>query len=381
MKEIEFDIVQPPGFSAETEKDSLTLYWRRKQNTTDIVLWIVLLLIAGFGVRYFAGNWDVETNSPWLTLGVALLLVVASYGLLYGLFRWLYGRATIAVSRYRISAAQRIGDARKFDLADVLSIEPIDRRVLGLFPLSGVAVRERGNQRQRLVLGFTHSAETLFVIQTLQRWLAPDPEPVVQPAAPAKQPASEPQSPVQPPAAPIVTQFDPVVRPAVPVAIVGSDSADFFPLCGIVLGETTIAEIEQIGVDDPLLNVQKGDGNYYEVNATDYWFNIWYHDEDRADSMYIVHTQPVPLPWKELGINWELSYDEWFQLLLDLGFQIKVTRQPAVDQYDGHDTFSAELTATRRGNLSLKITINFNYSHGTQKSDKDTMYNFTIRTF
>lgn len=376
--DIVFDMVQPPSFNAELSGDALIVYWQRPRR---LIAWLFWLLVLALALGGGPALWREGVSPAALSL-VGGLVLLSGYMLVYKAVAALRSRATVIVDRFRLTVqsgprwAQR---QQRFDLADIVSFEPADRRVLGLFWFTGVAARLGGNQLSPVFVGFLHSAETLFLLQTLERRFAPPPIAPASDTTEQPTPAEAPPTDEPPPLAP---RFSEPVRRGPSVQANGGDEPDeFFPLCGITLGQTTVDELAQIGQGNPLLHARKGDGNYYEINATDYWFNVWYHDYDVAHSMYLVHTFPLPEPWRQLGFDWELSYDQWFQLLLDLGFEIKVTKPPKVVVYNGHDSLRAELQAKRKrpGTTPLHLDLNFAFSRGTETADPDTLYGLTVR--
>lgn len=146
-----------------------------------------------------------------------------------------------------------------------------------------------------------------------------------------------------------------------------------FPLFGVLLGQTTRAELARLG--RAALTIEKETGApypYYEVRGT----NFWYDESGVAVRIYLArNVYAMPAPWTKLGLNWKLSYDEWIDRLERWGFDVSVDDPPRTVEYSGHESFCATVRARRD---SIELTLNFNYNRGGGTGAADTLYSLTV---
>ncbi len=161
-----------------------------------------------------------------------------------------------------------------------------------------------------------------------------------------------------------------------PAKVLGKPKCSFFPLYGVTLGETTIAELEQIGVKAKDFDSDKKLYKYYTVKDMRFWYS-----NQITDHIYMTYTDPLPKQWQNCGFDWSLSYNEWITLFEKLDFFISIIKQPAKEWYNGTRTLSAEFIATKK--ISVKISISFeldfNYSKKTSVDSKSTLYSLRVR--
>lgn len=146
----------------------------------------------------------------------------------------------------------------------------------------------------------------------------------------------------------------------------------FFPVYGVTLGKTTVKEADK-------LSYTKKASNKKARYVNDLAF--WDHDEDGVfEEIYMTKYEKMPEKWQnELGIYWDLSYDEWIDLLQKLGFKIEVKSPPKKEKYDGKDSFSAAMEAISTDNtIRLRLNFNYNRNGGTRTSSKGTLYAITV---
>jgi hypothetical protein len=147
-----------------------------------------------------------------------------------------------------------------------------------------------------------------------------------------------------------------------------------FPLYGITLGKTTVSEIAARGSRAATDDDSGEPYLYYEVNGLDFWYD---EESNIVDSMYITYTHPLPEPWKKLGFDWQKSYEQWLQLLQSLGYLTQITEEPHIQQWDGHDSFCAEIVARDPSLYVEEITLGFQFKPGTTRS-RGTLYRMSI---
>jgi hypothetical protein len=156
-----------------------------------------------------------------------------------------------------------------------------------------------------------------------------------------------------------------------PVAAAESNS-ELFPLYGVTLGETTVNQLTQWGKRTTSIDRKTGSPyKCYEINET----NFWYDDDGIAEHMYIAKgIYAIPERWRALGFDWDISYNQWVSLLQRLGYSVRIEEPPRVVKYDGHDSFSAKISAVKQTRIPVEITLGFDYSEGTTSESKRTLY-------
>ena len=145
-----------------------------------------------------------------------------------------------------------------------------------------------------------------------------------------------------------------------------------FPLCGVTLGKTTVDELAKLGSRTKYIDEDTGQPyRCYEVNGLDFW----YDDGQFAEHMYLTYTKAMPELWEKAGFRWELSFNDWIKLFSKLGWVVNVTKKPIIDNYDGHQSFAAELEVVS-GIIELKLA--FRYSRGTTVDSLGTLYSLWV---
>lgn len=134
----------------------------------------------------------------------------------------------------------------------------------------------------------------------------------------------------------------------------------FFPLYGFVLGKTTVKELEKRGIK----NEKNTNYNYARINKIAVY--DWNNDRIYED-MYLSDFSRLPAEWEEkFGFEWSLSYTEWMRLFERLGFEIKVTKAPAVEKEKGRKFLRAEFIATsENGDFSFRL----NFKEGNKEGE------------
>jgi len=156
----------------------------------------------------------------------------------------------------------------------------------------------------------------------------------------------------------------------------GQKKCLFFPLHGVMLGETTTAELEKIGVKAKDFDSEKKLYKYYTVKDMRFWYT-----HQIADHIYITYTDPIPKQWRDCGLDWSLTYNEWIKLFEKLGFFISIVLAPKKEWYNGSRTLSAEFNASKKINATISISfeLDFNYSKKTSVDSKGTLYSIRVR--
>lgn len=145
--------------------------------------------------------------------------------------------------------------------------------------------------------------------------------------------------------------------------------SELFPIYGVMLGKTTVPELQKLGNKD----------NYYDLYKIQ-GFNFWY-ENNVANRMYLVRDDvKLPEMWTSLGFDWSLSYNKLTELLTRLGYSVKVTQSPMIKQYSGHDSFFADIQATKFGVIPTKLEFGFCYGRGATADSTGTLYNVRVQT-
>lgn len=152
---------------------------------------------------------------------------------------------------------------------------------------------------------------------------------------------------------------------------------EFFPLFGVTLGKTTWKQVEDMGYKVEIW--KNGLSRTTEVGGVDFWddegegvFNSLYWHYNKYDLI------DFPPFWKSKGFSWELSYDEWTDAFMNLGFEITVTKQPMQLEYSGRNTLSAKFEALSPDG-TLLFTMSFDYGeNGYHTSSPKSLDNIMV---
>ena len=158
------------------------------------------------------------------------------------------------------------------------------------------------------------------------------------------------------------------------VGTMGSSALrQFFPLWGVTLGETTWSQAESLGAT---VKKSSGGGRYALMNGMFFWD----HDNlGRFTQIYWTHSDPdFPSTWKAYGFSWDNSYNTWLNTFRELGYSIKVTKEPTTVEYSGRNTLSADVDATSSDG-TLRFHLDFDYGErGHYTSSPRTLYAITV---
>lgn len=133
---------------------------------------------------------------------------------------------------------------------------------------------------------------------------------------------------------------------------------DFFPICGITLGESTWKQAEKLGY--VVEKEETASSNYKYIDVEDIRFF-----DDKGGGVFSSlmwgrgDNDFSPL-WRAKGFSWDNSYDEWMEVFKIMGFKITVKKQPCQGEFCGHKTLSAEFDALSPDELLL-FELEFDY--------------------
>lgn len=133
----------------------------------------------------------------------------------------------------------------------------------------------------------------------------------------------------------------------------------FFPVWGIMLGETTVAEVKRIKYqfekieeepDKDRVICWKNGSQIWKSAGEDVFSSLFTSDSD---------SRGIPREWKtKYGFNMSLSYNKWISIFEGLGFYIDITIQPRVDTDYGRSHLRAEFVA-RAPDSTINFELNF----------------------
>jgi len=155
-----------------------------------------------------------------------------------------------------------------------------------------------------------------------------------------------------------------------------SKKCTFFPLYDVTLGETKVKELSKKGTKAKDKDSDGKPYKYYTVNDVRFW-----HNEEKANHMYMTYSDPLPQQWRKCGLDWDLSYNEWHELFKRLGFHISVVKSPKKEWYRGKRTLVAQFNAAQKisGKITLSFEVYFNYSQKTSVRTNGTIYSLRVR--
>jgi len=148
----------------------------------------------------------------------------------------------------------------------------------------------------------------------------------------------------------------------------GTMQVVLLPINGVVLGQTTEEELDKLGKRN--LDTDETDIEYpsFVVDGIVFWA-----DSQLAESIYLTYSDPMPVRWRLVGFDWDLSYDDWQTLLEALGWEIELSKDTLESK--GNGPFSAKVVAQSEG---LTMSLDFNYRDGNLQSSPSTLYSFSL---
>lgn len=154
-------------------------------------------------------------------------------------------------------------------------------------------------------------------------------------------------------------------------------SDNLFPIYGVTPGRTTLAKMDSIAIHSVSIDEETGEPfNYYRINELDFWYNP---NEKIINRVTLVKPNPMPKKWWDIGFSWEKSYSEYLVLFKKLKCPISFTNNPKVVDFNGHDSFEADLTAYKEESVPLEIYLRFAFNSGSSKEDQNTLYSIRVK--
>lgn len=145
----------------------------------------------------------------------------------------------------------------------------------------------------------------------------------------------------------------------------------FFPIYGITLGKTTTSQAQSMGY-----KIDKSDSGHKNSDVRDITF--WdFNDDNIFDYVSIDKYDNIPESIKNLGINWNMTYNQMLSKFKNLGFNVTITEAPTTKEYSGRKTLYAEFKALSPDN-KLKVDVKFRYGNakgeGYSTNSSNTFY-------
>lgn len=174
---------------------------------------------------------------------------------------------------------------------------------------------------------------------------------------------------------PAVTSTSTTTSTTTVVTVSPKGYADFFPVYGVLLGKTTVSDVKALGY------IAKSDGDDYKAYIQTLTF--WDFDGNGVfKDIYMVKNNAMPDKWRELGLDWKLSYDEWLALFQRMDFSIEHTEAPETTEYSGRNTLSAEFIAMAPDQtFTMELDFNYGNEHGEGYStrSKRSLYSISVK--
>ncbi|EDM26984.1 hypothetical protein LNTAR_07064 [Lentisphaera araneosa HTCC2155] len=143
---------------------------------------------------------------------------------------------------------------------------------------------------------------------------------------------------------------------------------NLFPLEGVTLGKTTEDEIRLLGEESDKFN-------YYKVRGQNFWIK-----GGLAEHMYVTRGSEWPHKWRNYNFSWYLSYDEWIEVLENIGYEVTVIEPPRVDVHNDHPSLYAKLRATKKEETTIQLNLDFRFSKNTKTDQHGSLCSIKIRS-
>ena len=162
----------------------------------------------------------------------------------------------------------------------------------------------------------------------------------------------------------------------------------FFPVIGIILGETTIEEAEEQDYMYDKIEYMDSDGDESDYYDEDGISIVWYEgmqfrkekDDYAITNIYMTCYHPMFSEWEDLGFDWEMSYYEWKSLFREMGFSVEILEEPHKNYSEniGHSYLEAVFIADAPDD-SIRFKLHFGYGDsGYSQSSKKTLYSINV---
>ena len=156
----------------------------------------------------------------------------------------------------------------------------------------------------------------------------------------------------------------------------------FFPVCGIILGETTVEEAEE---QDYLYHEIEYDGDsviaWCQNNDDPPGAMICKDEDDDYFTNLLIYNDDDMFPeWEELGFDWNLSYNEWIELFKDWDYDIDVVTPPHKEFWKEQNYWYLDATVRAIApDDSVYFKLKFSYGrNGYKQNSRGTLYSIRV---
>ncbi|NLY73969.1 MAG: tetratricopeptide repeat protein [Firmicutes bacterium] len=159
---------------------------------------------------------------------------------------------------------------------------------------------------------------------------------------------------------------------AVPVFAGEGDRHELFPVYGITLGKTTVAEVADVQEDQPEDGADSCGSITIEAARFDYEKGVF-------TTLELEKTAAMPPVWENAGFRWNLSYQAWLDLFNQQGFIIKLIQPPTLQITGDHLSLEAEFEAFRESELPTVFTFTFTENRGNGATAENALAKIKAR--
>lgn len=149
-------------------------------------------------------------------------------------------------------------------------------------------------------------------------------------------------------------------------------SVNLFPVNGVTLGKTTVDELLKTEGTETEKNI-KASGSL-RLDSVEFGY-----EERILVTLQITKKEPMPLNWKSVGFDWNLSYQAWISLLEKQGFSIKMIQVPTLQMKADHPAMESEFEAFHPSEFPTVFTFSFKENTGTEITSEDVLYKISAR--
>lgn len=157
----------------------------------------------------------------------------------------------------------------------------------------------------------------------------------------------------------------------------------FFPLYGIVLGETKVQELDPLRFN---IDYEMEDGTIWIKPDTGYEseYLTFYADSQTSviTDVEIDGEYGFPLNWKKLGMSWDMSYNQFMDFFKSINFDVKILENPHKEFWEekNYEYLEACFKASVP-NEKLCFFLNFSYGDkGFDINSPETLFEMVVST-
>ena len=157
-----------------------------------------------------------------------------------------------------------------------------------------------------------------------------------------------------------------------PVLAADNEVAALFPINGVILGKTTLAEV--LSSEGTLTEDGATANGFFKKGSINFGYEAY-----TITTLAIDKDEPLPDAWKNAGFDWSLSYQSWISLLEKLGHSIRITQVPTLQMKAGYPVLESQFEAFRPSEFPTVFTFYFIGHQGTGVYSENTLYRISAR--